>query len=107
VARAVADAPTVKRFKRDNEEPMQPSPVLHLRSLPLDVLEYEVRVLFPNASQIVKAMVLRGKGQAFVQFPDVDVAAETLRHFESHRPVVRYAPPAVLTCTYRTLLLVA
>ena len=77
-----------KRFKRDEEE-VPPSPVLHVRSLPLDVSDYEVRALMPNPQQVHKCMVLRGKGQAFVQFVDVNAAAATLSHFETHRAQVR------------------
>lgn len=84
------ESPQAKRFKRDDEEPVPPSPVLHIRSLPLDVTDYEVRMLMPNPQLVVKSMVLRNKGQAFVQFVDVNAATMALRHFDHHRAQVRY-----------------
>ena len=88
------ESPQAKRFKRDDEEPVPPSPVLHIRSLPLDVTDYEVRMLMPNPQLVVKSMVLRNKGQAFVQFVDVNAATMALRHFDHHRAQVRYAAAA-------------
>ena len=84
------EGPSAKRFKRGEEDDsIPPSPVLHVRSLPLDVNDYEVRNLMPVPQHVTKVMVLRGKGQAFVQFIDIPHATDALRHFDTHRAVVR------------------
>ena len=97
-----SEGPSAKRFKRDEDDAVNPSPVLHVRSLPLDATEYEVRMLMPVPQHVIKIMVLRGKGQAFVQFVDVDHATDALRHFESHRATVRYDANPALTARNRS-----
>lgn len=57
---------------------MQPSKVLHVRGLPENTTETELKSVFEGFAPVVKCFLLSEKYQAFVQMESVEIASEVL-----------------------------
>lgn len=57
------------------------SKVLHLRGLPMDVTEQEIVTALTPMGAIKNVLLLRGKGQAFVEMNDVAAAVNIVTYF--------------------------
>lgn len=80
------DDPMAKRNKPSNDNP---STVIHIRGLPLDVNEGEVGGLAAPFGIIAKVFILKGKGQAFVQMGDISSAMGLVQYYQSNAGSVR------------------
>ena len=67
----------------------QGSRVLHVRGLPRDVSEHELVELGSRAAHVEKSLLLRGKGQGFLQYDSILTANTCLQIFASNPPLVR------------------
>lgn len=66
--------------KKSRLEPA-PSRVLHIRGLPADISEQELLPLMGTLGTVANTLVLRGKGQAFVEMRDLAVAKHIVSYF--------------------------
>jgi RNA recognition motif-containing protein len=82
-----------------------PSAVIHLRNLPQNVTEQELKNLFPNHS-IIRTLILQSSSQCFLQFENIEQATECVNNKQpmyirkkqiyiqfSTRPEIKTKPP--------------
>uniref|UniRef100_A0A3Q2QD36 Polypyrimidine tract binding protein 3 n=1 Tax=Fundulus heteroclitus TaxID=8078 RepID=A0A3Q2QD36_FUNHE len=66
-----------------------PSPVLHLRQLPVDISEQEVVALALPFGRVSKLITLRTKNQAFLEMASEEAAVTMVNYYASAPPTIR------------------
>jgi len=67
-----------KKMKQENQVP---SKVIHIRQLPLDVNETDIRALGAPFGRVTNTLLMRSKAQAFLELQDVDCARTMINYF--------------------------
>ncbi|XP_037339741.2 polypyrimidine tract-binding protein 3-like isoform X2 [Pungitius pungitius] len=80
-----------------------PSPVLHLRQLPVDVSEQEVIALALPFGQVIKLITLKAKKQAFLEMASEEAAVTMVNYYTSAPPTIRNQPIFIQYSTHRQL----
>jgi len=79
----------LKKSKQDN---CLPSKVIHIRQLPLDVSEQDIRALGLPFGRVTNTLLMRTKSQAFLELQDVDSAKTMINYYHYCPPTVRNQP---------------
>jgi RNA recognition motif-containing protein len=69
---------------------LAPSRTLHVRNLPAEVQEADLRALAEPFGALRSVSLLRGKHQAFLQLADLPAAAGLLAYYAAHPAQLRY-----------------
>jgi len=77
-------------LKKKCQDNQTPSKVIHIRKLPLDVTEAEIKALGLPFGRVTNVLLMRTKSQAFLELQDVDSAKTMINYYH-------YCPPSVRT----------
>ncbi|KAM6104835.1 polypyrimidine tract-binding protein 3 [Pterocles gutturalis] len=91
-----------KKFKRDIS-PCSPSRVLHLRQIPNDVSEAEVISLGIPFGKVTNLLLLKGKGQAFLEMASEEAAVSMMNYYTRARPHLCSQPVFIQYSNHREL----
>merc|ERR1719370_376175 len=79
-----------KKAKTDGKS--DPSKVIHMRSLPADVTEAEVKALGLPFGRVTNILLMRQKSQAFLELQDIDSSKTMINYYHYCPPTVRNQP---------------
>ena len=74
--------------KRQRNDTNHPSKVLHVRNLPATATEMDLTGLCAPFGAVSKVLLLRGKGQAFVEMVDVQAASSTVEGYQGRAAAI-------------------
>lgn len=77
---------------RVDESPAAPSKTLHIRNLPLDATEADLRGACSPFGPVEKVLILSGKKQGFVQMADITSATAVLNYYATNQAMIRTRP---------------
>jgi len=83
----------LKKSKQDNQTP---SKVIHIRKLPLDVNECDIKALGLPFGRVTNVLLMRAKSQAFLELQDIDSAKTMINYYHYSTPCIRNAQPVCL-----------
>ena len=67
-----------------------PSKVVHVRGLPDNTQEYELTALASAFGPVSNVLIMKGKGQAFVEMGDVVCASQFVQYYNSVQAQLRF-----------------
>jgi len=76
-------------LKKNKTENQTPSKVIHLRNLPVDVTESEIKNLGVAFGRVTNILLMRGKAQAFLELQDIDCSKTMINYYHYCPPTVR------------------
>jgi len=79
-----------KKAKTDGKS--EPSKVIHLRALPADVTEAEVKALGLPFGRVTNSLLMRQKHQAFIQLESIENASTMINYYDYVHPTIRHQP---------------
>jgi len=79
-----------KKAKTDGKS--EPSKVIHMRSLPADVTETEVKALGLPFGRVTNILLMRQKHQAFIQLESIENASTMINYYDYVAPTIRQHP---------------
>jgi len=79
----------LKKCKQDNQTP---SKVIHIRKLPVDVTEAEIKALGLPFGRVTNILLMRTKSQAFLELQDIDSSKTMINYYHYCPPTVRNQP---------------
>ncbi|NWH48645.1 PTBP3 protein, partial [Fregata magnificens] len=91
-----------KKFKGDRS-PCSPSRVLHLRQIPSDVTEAEIISLGLPFGKVTNLLMLKGKGQAFLEMASEEAAVNMMNYYTPVTPYLRSQPVYIQYSNHREL----
>ncbi|XP_041089947.1 polypyrimidine tract-binding protein 3-like isoform X4 [Polyodon spathula] len=91
-----------KKFKGDRS-PCDPSRVLHIRKIPIEVTEAEVISLGLPFGKVTNLLMLKGKNQAFVEMASEEAAITMVNYYSTATPHLRNQPVFIQYSNHREL----
>lgn len=79
-------------LKRMRGVPSGPSKVVHVKGVPADTQEFELKALASSFGTVIRCLILAPKHQAFVQMDSLESSGKLLSHFSSIQAFVRTTP---------------
>lgn len=79
----------LKKAKQDNQTP---SKVIHIRKLPMDVTEGDIKALGLPFGRVTNTLLMRTKSQAFLELQDIDSSKTMINYYHYCPPTVRNTP---------------
>jgi len=76
-------------LKKNKTENQTPSKVIHLRNLPVDVTESEIKNLGVAFGRVTNILLMRGKAQAFLELEDIGCSKTMINYYHYCPPTVR------------------
>uniref|UniRef100_A0A8C5TRC9 Polypyrimidine tract binding protein 3 n=1 Tax=Malurus cyaneus samueli TaxID=2593467 RepID=A0A8C5TRC9_9PASS len=92
-----------KKKIRGNRSPCSPSRVLHIRQIPNGVTGTEIISLGLPFGKVTNLLMLRGKGQAFLEMASVDAAVSMVNYYTPAAPHLHNQPVYVQYSNYKEL----
>ncbi|NXY60882.1 PTBP3 protein, partial [Callaeas wilsoni] len=92
-----------KKKSKGNRSPCSPSRVLHIRQIPSDVTGAEVVSLGLPFGKVTNLLMLRGKGQAFLEMASVDAAVSMVNYYAPATPHLHNQPVYIQYSNYKEL----
>ncbi|NXU19653.1 PTBP3 protein, partial [Pardalotus punctatus] len=92
-----------KKKSKGNRSPCSPSRVLHIRQIPSDVTGAEIISLGLPFGKVTNLLMLRGKGQAFLEMASVDAAVSMMVYYTSATPHFNNQPIYIQYSNYKEL----
>ncbi|XP_065657764.1 polypyrimidine tract-binding protein 1 [Hydra vulgaris] len=77
-----------KKSKQDQT----PSKVIHIRQIPMDATEPEIKSLGLPFGEVTNMLLMRSKSQAFLELQDVDCAKTMINYYTYVSPTIRNQP---------------
>lgn len=75
--------------KKVKQEESNPSKVIHIRSIPYDATEYDIKQLGLTFGSVTNILYMKNKSQAFLEFQDIDSSKTMINYFTYVKPVIR------------------
>ena len=69
---------------------LQPSRVIHVRGLPLDVSEQELMALCAPFGRVTQLVLLRNKQQALIEIESIPAATALVQYYNTYHAIIRY-----------------
>ncbi|NXH50168.1 PTBP3 protein, partial [Dicaeum eximium] len=92
-----------KKKSKGNRSPCSPSRVLHIRQIPSGVTGGEVVSLGLPFGKVTNLLMLRGKGQAFLEMASVDAAVSMVNYYTPATPHLHNQPVYIQYSNYKEL----
>ncbi|NWH35674.1 PTBP3 protein, partial [Chloropsis hardwickii] len=92
-----------KRKSKGKRSPCSPSRVLHIRQIPNGVTGAEVVSLGLPFGKVTNLLMLRGKGQAFLEMASVDAAVSMVNYYTPATPQLHNQPVYIQYSNYKEL----
>ncbi|XP_057299760.1 polypyrimidine tract-binding protein 1-like [Hydractinia symbiolongicarpus] len=86
------DLNDMENNKKVKHEQQTPSKVIHIRQLPHDANEAEVKALGLPFGRVTNMLLMKNKSQAFLELQDVDSAKTMINYYTYVSPTVRNTP---------------
>ncbi|KAL1266938.1 hypothetical protein QQF64_002613 [Cirrhinus molitorella] len=91
-----------KKYKGERS-PCDPSRVLHVRKVPIEVSEAEVISLGVPFGKVTNLLMLKGKNQAFIEMASEEAAITMVNYYTTATPHVRNQPVYIQYSNHREL----
>uniref|UniRef100_A0A8C1C1S8 Polypyrimidine tract-binding protein 1 n=2 Tax=Cyprinus carpio TaxID=7962 RepID=A0A8C1C1S8_CYPCA len=91
-----------KKYKGERS-PCDPSRVLHIRRVPIEVSEAEVVSLGVPFGKVTNLLLLKGKNQAFIEMASEEAAITMVNYYTTATPHVRNQPVYIQYSNHREL----
>lgn len=75
-----------KKVKQDDQKP---SKVIHMRGIPYDATEYDIKQLGLTFGSVTNILFMKNKGQAFLELADIDSAKTMINYYSYVQPTIR------------------
>uniref|UniRef100_A0A8C2I201 Polypyrimidine tract-binding protein 3-like n=1 Tax=Cyprinus carpio TaxID=7962 RepID=A0A8C2I201_CYPCA len=98
----VANGTDDKKYKGERS-PCDPSRVLHIRRVPIEVSEAEVVSLGVPFGKVTNLLLLKGKNQAFIEMASEEAAITMVNYYTTATPHVRNQPVYIQYSNHREL----
>ncbi|NWV02630.1 PTBP3 protein, partial [Ptilonorhynchus violaceus] len=92
-----------KKKSKGNRSPCSPSRVLHIRQIPSGVTGAEVISLGLPFGKVTNFLMLRGKGQAFLEMASVEAAVSVVNYYTPTTPYLHNQPVYIQYSIYKEL----
>ncbi|NWQ71630.1 PTBP3 protein, partial [Neopipo cinnamomea] len=92
-----------KKKIKGGKLPCLPSRVLHIRQIPSDVTESEVIALGLPFGKVTNFLMLKGKGQAFLEMASIEVAVSMVNYYTPATPHLHNQPVYIQYSNYKEL----
>ncbi|NXL70165.1 PTBP3 protein, partial [Leptocoma aspasia] len=92
-----------KKKSKGNRSPCPPSRVLHIRQIPNGVTGAEVASLGLPFGKVTNLLMLRGKGQAFLEMASLDAAVSMVNYYTPATPHLHNQPVYIQYSNYKEL----
>ncbi|NXD05285.1 PTBP3 protein, partial [Certhia familiaris] len=92
-----------KKKNKGNKSPCSPSRVLHIRQIPNGVTGAEVASLGLPFGKVTNLLMLRGKGQAFLEMASEDAAVSMVNYYTPVTPHLHNQPIYIQYSNYKEL----
>ncbi|XP_005425390.1 polypyrimidine tract-binding protein 3 [Geospiza fortis] len=92
-----------KKKSKGKRSPCSPSRVLHIRQIPNGVTGAEVVSLGLPFGKVTNLLMLRGKGQAFLEMASVDAAVSMVNYYTPATPHLHNQPVYIQYSNYKEL----
>lgn len=92
-----------KKKSKGNRSPCSPSRVLHIRQIPNGVTREEVVSLGLPFGKVTNVLMLRGKGQAFLEMASLDAAVSMVNYYTPAPPHLHNQPVYIQYSHYKEL----
>ncbi|NXW74029.1 PTBP3 protein, partial [Hirundo rustica] len=92
-----------KKKGKGNRSSYSPSRVLHIRRIPSDVTGAEVVSLGLPFGKVTNLLMLRGKGQAFLEMASIDAAVSMVNYYTPATPHLHNQPVYIQYSNYKEL----
>ncbi|XP_077646208.1 polypyrimidine tract-binding protein 3 isoform X2 [Lonchura striata] len=92
-----------KKKSKGKRLPCSPSRVLHIRQIPDDVTGAEVVSLGLPFGKVTNLLMLRGKGQAFLEMASIDAAVSMVNYYAPATPHLHHQPVYIQYSKYKEL----
>uniref|UniRef100_A0A8C2I208 Polypyrimidine tract-binding protein 3-like n=1 Tax=Cyprinus carpio TaxID=7962 RepID=A0A8C2I208_CYPCA len=99
---AVSNGTDDKKYKGERS-PCDPSRVLHIRRVPIEVSEAEVVSLGVPFGKVTNLLLLKGKNQAFIEMASEEAAITMVNYYTTATPHVRNQPVYIQYSNHREL----
>ncbi|NXA11082.1 PTBP3 protein, partial [Sapayoa aenigma] len=92
-----------KKKVKGGRSPCSPSRVLHIRQIPNDVTGAEVMSLGLPFGKVTNLLMLKGKGQAFLEMASIEAAISMVNYYTPGTPHLHNQPVYIQYSNYREL----
>ncbi|NXU39797.1 PTBP3 protein, partial [Drymodes brunneopygia] len=92
-----------KKKGKANRPPCPPSRVLHIRQIPSGVTGADVVSLGLPFGKVTNLLMLKGKGQAFLEMASLDAAVSMVNYYTPAIPLLRNQPVYIQYSNYKEL----
>uniref|UniRef100_A0A8C2I2H5 Polypyrimidine tract-binding protein 3-like n=1 Tax=Cyprinus carpio TaxID=7962 RepID=A0A8C2I2H5_CYPCA len=102
ISASFANGTDDKKYKGERS-PCDPSRVLHIRRVPIEVSEAEVVSLGVPFGKVTNLLLLKGKNQAFIEMASEEAAITMVNYYTTATPHVRNQPVYIQYSNHREL----
>ncbi|XP_059692864.1 polypyrimidine tract-binding protein 3 isoform X6 [Haemorhous mexicanus] len=103
MSNSTSAADNEKKKSKGKRSPCSPSRVLHIRQIPNGVTGAEVVSLGLPFGKVTNLLMLRGKGQAFLEMASVDAAVSMVNYYTPATPHLHNQPVYIQYSNYKEL----
>ncbi|NWR92647.1 PTBP3 protein, partial [Furnarius figulus] len=92
-----------KKKIKEGKSPCSPSRVLHIRRIPSDVTGREIVSLGLPFGKVTNLLMLKGKGQAFLEMASIEAAVSMMSYYTPATPYLHNQPVYIQYSNYKEL----
>jgi len=78
--------------KKKIKQEENPSKVIHMREIPFDATEYDIKQLGQTFGKVTNILFMKNKGQAFLELSDIDSAKTMINYYSYVAPAIKTQP---------------